>query len=47
MYYSNGNIQYEGDWINDKREGNGKGIWETGEYYILLYNIYGKMVYII
>ena len=34
MYYSNGNIQYEGDWINDKEEGNGKYIWEDGEYYI-------------
>ena len=34
MYYSNGNIQYEGDWINNKREGNGKYIWEDGEYYI-------------
>ena len=34
MYYSNGNIKYEGDWINDKKEGNGKYIWEDGNYYI-------------
>ena len=25
---------YEGDWINDKAEGNGKYIFEDGEYYI-------------
>ena len=34
MYYSNGNIKYDGDWINDKAEGNGKGIWEDDAYYI-------------
>ena len=34
LYYSNGNIQYEGDWINDNAEGNGKYIWENGQYYI-------------
>ena len=33
-YYSNGNIKYEGDYINDKREGIGKYIWEDGKYYI-------------
>ena len=33
-YYSNGNIQYEGDWVNNKPEGNGKYIWENGQYYI-------------
>ena len=33
-YYSNGNIKYEGDWINDKYEGNGKYIWENGKVYI-------------
>ena len=33
-YYKNGNIKYEGDFINDKREGNGKYIYEDGEYYI-------------
>ena len=25
---------YEGDWVNNKAEGNGKYIWENGEYYI-------------
>ena len=25
---------YEGDWINDKPEGNGKYIYENGEYYL-------------
>ena len=25
---------YEGDWANDKLEGNGKYIWKDGEYYI-------------
>ena len=34
MYYSNGNIMYEGDWVNDKREGNGKYIDENSNYYI-------------
>ena len=34
MYYSNGNIKYEGDWIVGKFEGKGKYIWENGEYYI-------------
>ena len=33
-YYSNGNIMYEGDYFNDKYEGNGKYIHENGEYYI-------------
>ena len=33
-YYKNGNIQYDGDFINDKFEGNGKYIYEDGEYYI-------------
>ena len=33
-YYSNGKIKYEGDYINDKREGNGKYIYENGEYYL-------------
>ena len=31
-YYSNGNILYEGDFINGKFEGNGKYIFEDGEY---------------
>ena len=34
MYYSNGNIMYDGDWINNKYEGNGKKIYENGVYYI-------------
>ena len=34
MYYVNGKIKYEGDFVNDKYEGNGKYIWEDDEYYI-------------
>ena len=34
MYYSNGKIQYDGDWNNNKKEGNGKYIFENGEFYI-------------
>ena len=34
LYYPNGNIIYEGEWINDYREGNGKYILEDGQYYI-------------
>ena len=34
LYYSNGNILYEGDFINGKPEGNGKFIYENGNYYI-------------
>ena len=34
LYYKNGNIMYEGDFVNDKAEGNGKYYWENGEYYI-------------
>ena len=33
-YYKNGNIKYDGDFVNDKYEGNGKYIWEDGQYYI-------------
>ena len=33
-YYLNGNILYEGNFINGKFEGNGKYIWEDNEYYI-------------
>ena len=33
-HYTHGNIIYEGDWIEDKKEGNGKEIYENGEYYI-------------
>ena len=34
MYYSNGNIKYDGNFINGKREGNGKYIYEDEDYYI-------------
>ena len=27
-YYSNGNIKYDGEYANDKFEGNGKYIWQ-------------------
>ena len=30
----NGNIKYDGDMVNGKAEGNGKYIYENGEYYI-------------
>ena len=33
-YYKNGKIGYDGDFVNDKYEGNGKYIFENGEYYI-------------
>ena len=33
-YYIIQNIKFEGDFINGKFEGNGKYIWENGEYYI-------------
>ena len=34
QYYKNGNILFEGDWIDDKRDGFGKYIWENWKYYI-------------
>ena len=34
IYYNNGNIKYEGDFINDNFGGNGKSTFENGEYYI-------------
>ena len=34
LYYKNGNIFYEGDWVDDSPEGNGKLIEENGNYYI-------------
>ena len=34
IYYPNGNIKYDGDFVDDKREGNGKIIFESGSYYI-------------
>ena len=33
MYYYNGDL-YEGDWINDKREGQGTYVWKNGSKYI-------------
>ena len=33
-YYKNGNILYEGDWVDGKPEGNGKFNREDGNYYI-------------
>ena len=33
-YDKNGNVQYDGDYIHGKREGNGKYIYKNGEYYI-------------
>ena len=34
IYYKKGNIKYDGDFVNDKYERNGKYICENGEYYI-------------
>ena len=34
VYYKNGSIKYEGDFVNDKKEGNGKYINKLGDYYI-------------
>ena len=34
IYYKNGKMKYEGDFVNDKFEGYGKYIWENGDYYI-------------
>ena len=33
-YYKNGGIKYEGNWVDDMPEGNGKFIEEEGNYYI-------------
>ena len=33
MYYENGNLHYDGDFKNNKLEGNGKIIYEDGGYY--------------
>jgi hypothetical protein len=38
LYYKNGNIKYEGDFVDDKREGKGKYIYEERKDYI------GKML---
>ena len=32
-YYKNNNIKYNSDFVNGKKEGFGKCIWENGEYY--------------
>ena len=34
LYYKDGKIEYDGDFIKGKREGNGKYIYENGSYYI-------------
>ena len=34
IYYKDGNIQYDGDFIEGKREGNGKRYHINGSYYI-------------
>ena len=34
MYYSNGNIKYDGEFINDKLEVKGTYIFKNGEFYI-------------
>ena len=33
LYYKNGNIKYEGEFVDGKKEGNGKYIYENGKYY--------------
>ena len=33
MYYKNKNIKYEGEYVNNKMEGNGKYIFENDNYY--------------
>lgn len=34
QYYPNGKIEYEGDFLDDKKEGNGKHYFEDGSYEI-------------
>ena len=34
IYYKNGTIMYDGNFVNGKYEGDGKYIYENGEYYI-------------
>ena len=34
IYYKNGDIKYDGDFVNGKYEGNGKYICENGNYYV-------------
>ena len=50
IYYSDGNIKYEGEFVNGKKEGRGKLIFVNGEYYIGQFsnnklNGKGKMYY--
>ena len=33
MYYYNGDL-YEGDWVNDKQEGQGTYTWKNGSKYV-------------
>ena len=34
LYYKNGNIKYDGEFVDDEFEGNGKYYYENGEYYV-------------
>ena len=34
LYYNNGKIEYEGEFLNDKFEGNGRCIYDGKQYYI-------------
>ena len=34
MYDNQGNLKYEGAWLNDKPDGMGKSIMDEGKYYI-------------
>ena len=34
IYYKNGNIMFDGNFINDQKNGDGKYIWEDGKFYI-------------
>ena len=40
MYYKNGKIEYEGDWIDDKFEGNGKYIYDEFGFCVNVDGIY-------
>ena len=56
-FYSDGNIKYEGDFVNDKFQGYGKFIDKDGNYYIgywmnnlkhgkgILFNKNGNIIY--
>ncbi|MFM7856271.1 MAG: hypothetical protein ACKO96_31205 [Flammeovirgaceae bacterium] len=37
-YYSNGKIRYQGQYKDDEYNGQGKKIYENGDYYIGLWN---------